>query len=263
MIVGAAAVVRFTSCASPSSVRETSRAASSLVKFSAAPLPERPEVKTPGFSMVTPSFASAASAPETVRIAPLGSRTLLALPSVSKFPLTTGAPETRREPSWTYTPPPTLPVTLPPCRMKLPLMPTHTPPPLPALLSVTLPPERVKRPPSTYTPPPLSAVLPVMLPPCRMKLPLLPTYTPPPTSLNPPVIFPSPAGFFAVAPESVTVRLVSVIIMTEPLDAAAVRPLSIVKPFRSSETEPETETESSSEAWLPPPSPYFTLAVSL
>ena len=154
------------------------------MKADAAPLPLRPEVKTPGLDMPTPSFASAVSAPETVTILPPGSQRLSALPAASVLPVTTGAPEMLKTPLSTYTPPPTLPVTLPvtlpPCRMKLPPE-THTPPPsLEASLPLTLPPVMVKLLLSpTYTPPPCLAVLPVMLPPCRMKLPLL-TYTPPP-----------------------------------------------------------------------------------
>ena len=173
--------VRFASCASPSSVSVTSYVPLSLVKFSAAPLPLRPEVKTPGLDMPTPSFASAVSAPETVTILPPGSQRLSALPAASVLPVTTGAPEMLRTPLSTYTPPPTLPVTLPPVMVKLPSA-TSTPPPWsPALLSVTLPPVMVKLLLlSTYTPPPCAALLPVMLPPCRMKLPLLKTYTPPP-----------------------------------------------------------------------------------
>ena len=79
----------------------------------------------------------------------------------------------------------------------------------------------------------------------------------------PPVIFPSPAGFSAVALESVTVRLPPLIQTTKPSSAFALRPLSIVKPFRSSETVLPLGTTSALLALSPPPSPYFTLPVSL
>ena len=246
------------------------------MKLSAAPLPLRPAVKTPGVSIETPSFASAASAPETVTILPPESQRLSALPAAPVLPVTTGAPETLREPSAqntppppnlaslpvmlppcrrklpprTYTPPPmllaVLPVMLPPCRRKLPLS-TNTPPPtFEASLPVTLPPVMVKLPLSTSTPPPLPCTsLPVTLPPFKVKLPPE-TYTPP-LSLFPPVILPLPAGSAAVALESVTVRLpLSHIQKTQPSVAAASRPLSIVKPFRSSATVlPEGTTSAS------------------
>ena len=129
------------------------------MKLFAAPLPERPAVKTPGFSMETPILVSAVSAPATLMLLPSESRTLLALPSESKFPLTTGAPEIMNSPDSTKTPR-LLPVTLPPAMRKLPDR-TKTPQPLP----VTLPPFRTNTPFVTRTPqslPPAMEPLPAL-----------------------------------------------------------------------------------------------------
>ena len=212
------------------------------MKLDAAPLSLRPEVKTPGEFIETPSFAPAASAPETEKVMSMGRKTLLALPSVSTFPLTIGAPETLRVPPSTNTPLPnsaSLPLTLPPERVKLLPSETNTPPP------------------------PYCALLPATLPPERVKLPPPWTNTPPPLAPYPPVIFPLPTRFSAVALESVTVRRPPLSIrMTEPFISTVSRsPLLTVKPFRSSVTVPTHVRLPRSK--LPPPVPYFTLSVSL
>ena len=215
-------------------------------------------MKTPGFSMETPSFASAASVPETATVLPSGSKTLLALPLLSVFPLTTGAPESSTIlPDLKSTPPPAsavLPVTLPPVMVKPPSFSTTTPPPASASLPLTAPPFMRKLPSLTSTPPPAPVdLLPVMLPPCRVKLPLTISTPPPLPLLYPPVIFPLPAGSAAVALESVTVRSPPCIQMTQPLPSADERFLLIVKPFRSSTT--VMSHDRTSLAWSPPPSP--------